>query len=162
MAHLKFVAMVKLEFKNIETMARINDAVFAATQQVFAEIEATAIENAPVLEKATSDRDPGELRDSIRDSIRHVVNRHAQGVKAKLFTATDVEWMSKGKPQKGYGGFVELGTAKTPAHPFLWPAFQKHIGELSEAVRAKLNDSSIGADHDSGVTLPRPAGSEEI
>jgi hypothetical protein len=43
MSNLRSSATVKLDFKNVETMARINDALFAATKDIFAEIEATAI-----------------------------------------------------------------------------------------------------------------------
>jgi HK97 gp10 family phage protein len=141
MSNLKLSATVQLNFNNVEVMARVNDAVFAATKDIFAEIEATAIENVPVLAADTSERYPGELRDSIRDSIRHVVNQHEQGVKATLFTAeTGSDWISKGRQLAGYGGFLELGTAKTPAQPFMWPALEEHIGELPDAVKEKLDE----------------------
>jgi HK97 gp10 family phage protein len=172
MSNLKLAATFKLNFNNIETMARINDAVFAATQDVFAKIEATAIENVPVLNKDTSERYPGELRDSIRDSIRHIVKQSEDGVRAKLFTKTDAEWVTHlndeggdGRHLAGYGAFVELGTAKTPAQPFMWPAFEAHIGELPDAVKAILNDGSSPStgSYGSEVFTSQPGdGSEEI
>jgi HK97 gp10 family phage protein len=171
MSNLKLSATYKLTFNNIETMARLNDAVFVATQEVFAKIEATAKENVPVLNKDTSERYPGELRDSIRDSIRHVVKQGEDGVRAKLFTKTDAEWVTHsgdeggdGRHLSGYGGFVELGTAKTRAQPFMWPAFEEHIGELPDAVKAILNDGSpsTGSYGSEVFTSKHADGSEEI
>ena len=46
-------------------MSRVNDAVLAGTKEIFAEIVSTAVDNSPELSRTTSERYPGELRDSI-------------------------------------------------------------------------------------------------
>lgn len=38
----------------------------------------------------------------------------------------------------GYGGFLETGTARMPARPYMKPALDRHIGELQGQVEAKL------------------------
>ena len=38
----------------------------------------------------------------------------------------------------GYGGFLETGTAKMPARPYMKPALDRHIGELPAGVEAEL------------------------
>ena len=61
-----------------------------------------------------------------RRSIDSTVTETAEGVQAQLFT------------QSGYGGYLELGTSKMRAQPYLNPAFEMHIGKLSEKVKEKL------------------------
>lgn len=119
----KITAAVTININDGALMARLNDAVFAATEEVFADIQATAAENSPVLAKATSERYPDENRDSIQTSVEQV----DAGVEAQLFTTS------------GYGGYLELGTSKTAAQPYLWPAVEEHIDKLPEAVKAKLD-----------------------
>ncbi len=82
----------------------------------------TAKEFCPVLTKATAERFPGELRDSIDSKVSKVKN----GVRGKLTTSA------------GYGGFVELGTKNMAAEPYLWPAFEQNIQKLPAAVQAAL------------------------
>lgn len=119
-------ATTTLNLRTAEAMFKVNDALFAVTQDIFAEINFTAAERAPVLPKATSEREPGELRDSIRNHVRQV----KKGVKATLTTNC------------GYGAWVELGTAKAPAESYLWPAFEEHIGKLPEATKERLEEIS--------------------
>lgn len=119
---LKLAATVKLNFNAVEAMTRVNDAVMAGTREIFGEIVSTAVDNSPELTKATSERYPGELRDSISLTVRRV----KAGVKAKVFT-------------EFYGAFLELGTAKMAATPFLWPALEQHIANLGDAVKEQLD-----------------------
>jgi HK97 gp10 family phage protein len=121
-----------LNLHTTEAMANVGDALFAATQDIFAEITFTAAELSPVLDKATSERFPGENRESLRDSIRHTVTQHAEGVRAKVFTTS------------GYGGWLELGTVKTRAQPYIFPAFEQHIGKLPEATKERLEEIAGG------------------
>ena len=92
-------------------------------EDIFAEIVFTAAENSPVLDKETSERYPGENRDSIQSRIRKI----KAGVKATVFTTS------------GYGGYLENGTVKTAAQPYIWPAFEAHILDLPNAIKAELN-----------------------
>lgn len=53
-----------------------------------------------------------------RQSIDVSVEMTPEGPKAELFT------------QSGYGGYLETGTAKMRAQPYLWPALMKYISKL--------------------------------
>jgi len=43
----------------------------------------------------------------------------------------------------GYGGFLETGTAKMPARPYMKPALDRHIGELPADVKAKMEGPGL-------------------
>lgn len=120
-------ATATLHFNTTEMVAKVNEALLEATQEVFTEIEFSAAERSPVLAVATRARTPGENRESIREKVRSVVSQHAEGVRARVYTTS------------GFGGFLELGTKKTRAQPYIYPAFEEHIGSLPEAVKEKLS-----------------------
>lgn len=61
-----------------------------------------------------------------RRSIDVDVIDTAKGVQAQIYT------------QSGYGGYLETGTGRMRAQPYIWPAFKKYMGKISELVR-KLN-----------------------
>lgn len=52
------------------------------------------------------------------DSIGVSVRKTASGVTAKIFT------------QSGHGGYIELGTKKMAARPYLYPAVMQFLGEI--------------------------------
>ena len=47
-------------------------------------------------------------------------------VEGKLFT------------QSGYGGFLEIGTSKMPARPYLFPAFELNREKILKAIKGKI------------------------
>lgn len=61
-----------------------------------------------------------------RRSIDATVEDTPEGPAAQLFT------------QSGYGGYLEVGTSRMIARPYLWPAFNKFIGKLGEIIAGKL------------------------
>jgi HK97 gp10 family phage protein len=134
-----FSATAEVTVRSVEAMSHINEAVFAATKEVFAEITEAAKDRSPVIDKATRERYAGENRDSIGSKVTRV----KKGVHATLFTKDDVQW-GKSDSQRGYGGFLELGTVRTKAEPYLWPAFEEHIGELPAAVKQNLDEITNG------------------
>lgn len=95
---------------------------------------------APVLPKATPDRQPGELRDSIDVEI-NLSGKQASGT-AKIGPTYD---KAKGQDSPGvYGRFVELGSIHNPhPEPFMRTAFdgvseqalEKFTEVLSETVK---------------------------
>src|SRR4051812_35668671 len=77
-------------------------AIFEAVQEVFEiDIKTAAKQNSPV-KTGTNKR-----------SIDTEVTQTSKGVQAELFT------------QSGYGGYLEIGTSKMKARPYLIPAFDK-------------------------------------
>lgn len=61
-----------------------------------------------------------------RRSIDATVTDTPDGPQATLFT------------QSGYGGYLEVGTSKMIARPYLWPAVQAFIGRLGQAIAEHL------------------------
>jgi len=61
-----------------------------------------------------------------RRSIDSVVNPSDAGPEAELFT------------QSGYGGYLEVGTSRMRAQPYIYPAFEQHIGKLPLRVKEKI------------------------
>jgi HK97 gp10 family phage protein len=95
---------------------KIRAEVIAAVQETATEVAGTAKELAPV--------DTGRLRSSIRQQLLNF------GLSAEV--STDVE----------YAAFVEFGTARRAATPFLFPASEseqpRYVARLREALRSKL------------------------
>jgi hypothetical protein len=40
--------------------------------------------------------------------------------------------------QSGYGGWLEIGTRKMTARPYIYPAVQRFLGRIGDAVRRRL------------------------
>ena len=93
-----------------EVLQALSQAKENAVRQCGQMAEAFAKELCPV--------DTGALR----DSIHYTVNEDS-------FT------LSADAP---YAAYVELGTHKPAAQPFLRPALENHVGELTEAIREAL------------------------
>ena len=43
----------------------------------------------------------------------------------------------------GYGGFLETGTARMPARPYMKPALDRHIVKLPAGVKAKMGGPGL-------------------
>lgn len=118
-------AEAKLDLHTAEALFYVNEALFEATQEI---IGFDALEMAkdlcPVLPKATKERKPGELRDSLDSRVRRV----KKGVRATMTS------------NSGYGGFVELGTVNMSPEPYLWPAFQTNAPKIAEALMESLGN----------------------
>jgi HK97 gp10 family phage protein len=111
-----------------EVQKLIHEAASTAVQEVF---ELDIVPEAKRLSPVSPDnpkivgskyKDTGHNRRSIDATVEDTPN----GPAAELFT------------QSGYGGYLEVGTSKMPARPYLYPAFQKFIGKLGEIISAKL------------------------
>lgn len=98
-----------------ETKLRVQQAVVQATGQAYLEdIVPEAKRLSPVLtghNASTIDAD---------------VEPTSTGVHAELYTAS------------GYGGYLEVGTRKMKAQPYLWPAFNNNIDRLKQRIKAIL------------------------
>lgn len=96
---------------NPDAKQQAHDAIFAGIRDVFElDIKPEAQQNTPV------------LTGNNRRSIDTEVTQTEQGTVAQLFT------------QSGYGGYIETGTHKMKAQPYLWPAVVKFIGKIQALV----------------------------
>lgn len=133
-------AVATLNLRMGPALARIKDSVLQATTELFEEeIVPTAKDLSPVTpagyarnEELKAEHKLGGRRvggtGHNRRSIDSQVTDVPEGVKANLFT------------QSGYGGYLELGTSKMRAQPYLNPAFDEHIGKLPARVKEKLGE----------------------
>src|SRR5437763_8180904 len=116
---------VSLNLHVEEVSAFLKETIFAAVQEA---IGFDAVESArglcPILPHATKERQPGRLRDSIDCKVRWTGS--GKGIRARMTT------------KAGYGGWVELGTAKMTAEPYLWPAMETQAPRVPEVVAANL------------------------
>src|SRR5579862_1364030 len=113
-------------------------AILSATQDLFEEeIVPAAKDLSPVTEEGYQRNLALEAEHKLggrramgagtnRRSIDSEVTDTDDGPQAQLFT------------QSGYGCYLEVGTSKMRAQPYLYPAFEEHIGKLPERVKEKL------------------------
>jgi HK97 gp10 family phage protein len=101
----------EFNFRTQSAKKKTQDAIYRGIQETFeVDIKAEAKRGSPV------------LTGNNRRSIDTEVSQQENGVLAELFT------------QSGYGGYLELGTVKMEARPYLWPAFQKFRKKLGEQI----------------------------
>ena len=62
----------------------------------------------------------------LRNSVTHAID----GGEMAAYIGTNVE----------YGPYIELGTSKAPAYPFLVPAAQNHASEYRDIIEKHLNN----------------------
>jgi HK97 gp10 family phage protein len=132
-----------LTLRTVSAQAAIKAAIMEATQEVFElDIVPTAKELSPVTaeglarnlalqaEHKLGSRRPGGTGLN-RNSIDSEVTDTEQGPQAELFT------------QSGYGGYLEVGTSKMRAQPYLYPAFEEHIAKIAPSVQAKIGSLTV-------------------
>jgi len=117
---------------NPQALLTVKRAVFAETQDTFElDIKPEAARNSPVTEiglahnEALKRQRPGGTGTN-RRSIDVSVVDGPDGVHAELFTTS------------GYGGYLEVGTSKMAAQPYLYPAFVLKIKGLQERIKARI------------------------
>lgn len=104
-----------LEVKAAEMAAKLSKGIAEGCKIVEAEAKA----NCPVSTEATRPGGPhGELRASITSQV--------EGNTGTVGT------------NKEYAGYVEFGTYKMPAQPYLVPALEAKEGEVVEAIKAEV------------------------
>lgn len=91
---------------------------------------------APVLVKGTPQRRPGELRDSIKSTVK--LSPKQESGRARVGPA----YTDKGPDDPGvWGLFVEVGTEDTKAVPYLRPAFDHAVKTALDAETQVLRDA---------------------
>lgn len=105
-----------LNLRTDEAKAEVHQNIFSAFQEVFElDIKPEAVRNSPK-RTGTNAR-----------SIDTEVVGSATGVKGSIYT------------QSGYGGYVEVGTGRMAAQPYIYPAFIKFQQTLTDLIREKNN-----------------------
>jgi HK97 gp10 family phage protein len=98
--------------------AKIREAILAGVTEVFElDIKPEAVNLSPYI--------TGTNRRLIDEDVVEV----PEGVQATLYG------------QSGYSGYLELGTVKMKAQPYLWPAFNQFVSKIFDVVKSKLRDT---------------------
>jgi hypothetical protein len=130
-------ASIEFRSRIPQAVSKVHADISTAVRDVFElDIKPDAVENSPVtpegLERNLALKAQGRLSRPPggtgynRRSIDVTVTDTEKGPQAQLFT------------QSGYGGWLEVGTSKMRAQPYLFPAFQRHIPKLPANVRMKI------------------------
>jgi len=119
-------------------VASLRATVREVVEEVFAtQIHPAAVEKSPVTPEGLArnlelqalgklgDRPPGGTGTN-RRSIDYTVSETDKGVEAQLFT------------QDGYGGYLEVGTSKMRAQPYLYPAFIENVDKIPEGIKIRI------------------------
>jgi len=106
------------EFTSYTQQAReqVNKAVSEATEEVF---------QYDIL--ADAKQESKSITGTNRRSLDVEFAQTSTGKEATLFS------------QSGYGGYLEVGTAKMKAQPYMWPAFKKFVKKIAVVVKEKLH-----------------------
>jgi hypothetical protein len=109
---------VELKFQN-QAINRINNGVLAGVTDLFEQqVLPAAQEMSPVLTGAN------------RDSLSVKVRRYRRMIRAAIFT------------QSGHGGYLEVGTSKMPAQPYIHPAFERSLPSLNALLQQRIEEFS--------------------
>jgi HK97 gp10 family phage protein len=109
MADEGFVLNLRMEAAQKEA----HDAIFEAEREKF--------EQAKIDAQSLSPKDTGKNAESIQVRVSRAT------LKATIFT------------ESGYGGYLEVGTQKMGARPYIYPAVTKNLPGLADAIRVKIN-----------------------
>lgn len=126
-------AYVQVTLRTDAARRKLQQAIFKATERVFElDTKKLAKELSPVSPTYPSiPESRGEKRidhGTNRNSIDTAVEQAPEGVRAAIFT------------QSGHGGYLELGTSKMPARPYLGPAVRQTVGNIPLEVKKELGN----------------------
>lgn len=82
--------------------------------------------------KPQAQRDTPYKTGKNRRSIDCDVDRVPQGTAASIYT------------QSGYGGYLEVGTRKMAARPYIYPAFMSNRAKLEERIKRRFDGRQKG------------------
>lgn len=101
---------IRTNLKTKEAGAKIEKAAEKAVKDVVVDIASDSVKESPV--------DTGHNRRSI--------DYEAKGLEGAVFSTS------------GYGGFLETGTSKMAARPYMKPALDKNIGKLGKYIKGNI------------------------
>jgi len=128
-------------------------AVWSALGGAGVEVKKAAMARAPVLAQSTWNRKPGTVRDAIRVS-RSRINKGQQGFYEMIVRVKPLN-KAKKKQAKAMGGlsgannpddpfywwYLEFGTSKMPARPFLRPGFENTKTQQLSGMQRRMKRS---------------------
>ncbi len=113
---MAFDVEVQLRLKLAEIFRRLQGATKDGLEEaLLLDVLPEAVQGSPVK--------TGTNRRSI--NIETEINSKGE-VEGKLFT------------QSGYGGYLEVGTSKMPARPYLFPAVERHREAIAKAIKRRI------------------------
>jgi len=112
-----------------QLMAKLEALKHIATADIYDEISNTIIEDAKQLCPVST----GALQNSITATV--TTDTDTNGIQLDI---------SAGNDEIDYAPFVELGTSKMAARPFLFPAVQQNQDNIVSSVSTKLNENIKG------------------
>ena len=115
---MKITTSWKLNLKTKEATDQVKKAAAEALKDVVADIAGDSIKGSPV------------LTGNNRRSIKFEVGSHGEVAKGELEGAV--------YSTSGYGGFLETGTVRMAARPYMKPALDRNIKKLPKEIRARL------------------------
>lgn len=120
---------ISFNMRTEEFKSKAREAVFEGTRDVFElDIKARAKELSPVSAANPSVGD-GKYRPTglNRNSIDTDVTMEGEEIRARVYT------------QSGYGGYLEVGTKKMIARPYIYPAAEEFIPTIPARVKEKFS-----------------------
>lgn len=121
---------VKFNDNSPQVLAALKSATIRGLEACGAKAESYAKQE---LSKPKAHKDgtvrPNVITGRLRNSISHSVQPKGRGYMVTV--GTNVE----------YAGFVELGTRKAPAYPYLKPATTEHNSEYREILKSSLQNA---------------------
>lgn len=125
---------ITLNLRIPQARVELNAALAESLQEVMAtKIHPAAVEKSPVTEEgalinAAMGKHPPHIlgTGTNRRTIDFTVEQTENGPQAKLFT------------QSGYGGYLEVGTSKMRAQPYLYPAFIENVDAIPVTAKVKI------------------------
>lgn len=101
---------IRTNLKTKEAGKKIEGIVEKAVKEVVVDVASDSVKGSPV--------DTGHNRRSIDYNVK--------GLEGAVYSTS------------GYGGFLETGTSKMAARPYMKPALDKNIGKLGKYIEGKI------------------------
>jgi HK97 gp10 family phage protein len=110
----------KLNIRTDEAKKASHEAIHEGVAEIFElDVKPEAIKESPYLTGTN------------RRSIDTDVTETPEGIQARIFS------------QSGYGGYLEIGTRKMKARPYMFPALYKYIKKLGTLIGEKIKLKNI-------------------
>ena len=129
---------IELKLKLGQAKQQVRQIAFEQLQETFEiDIKTQAVENSPVTAE-------GILRNQLLEAQHKLGGRPVGGTGTNR-RSIDTEVVEGGRgpeakifSQSGYGGYLEVGTSKMSAQPYVYPAFQQHVPKVASGIKAKV------------------------